>query len=126
MGSISCPVGTFLDDESSGSPDRRTALVTKELQRFNIDIAALSETRLSDEDQLIEDKSGFTLFWVGKTKREKREGGVGFAIRTILVEQVEQPTSINDRTMKMRVPLSCGRYLSMLSFMLPHRRHPEN
>ena len=65
---------------------------------------ALSETRLSDEEQLIE-KSGFTLYWVGKPKVEKREGGVGFAIRTSLIKQDEQPTSI--------------RYLSMLSVYAP-------
>ena len=68
---------------------------------------------------MIEEESGFTLFWVGKPKGERREGRVGFAIRTSLVKQVEQPTSINDRIMKMMVPLSCRRYLSMLSVYAP-------
>ncbi|XP_068208701.1 uncharacterized protein [Palaemon carinicauda] len=35
-------------------PHRRTALVTHAPQRYNIDIAALSETRLSEEDTLTE------------------------------------------------------------------------
>ena len=112
-------VRTLLDLDSSNRPERRTALVTRELRRLNVDIAALSETRMSDEDQLTEVKSGFTLFWVGKPKGEKREGGVGFAIRTSLVQQVEQPTSINERIMKLRVPLTCGRYLSILSVYAP-------
>jgi len=35
-------------------PERRTALVAKELQCYNIDIAALSVTRLADEGSLKE------------------------------------------------------------------------
>ena len=111
-------VRTLLDREASSRPERRTALVTSELGRLNIDIAALSVTRLSDEDQLTEVSSGFTIFWVGKPKGEKRDGrrgGVGFAIRTILIDQLECPCSINDRIMKLRVPLSCGRHMSILS-----------
>ena len=90
-------VRTLLDREASSRPERRTALVTRELQRLNIDIAAHSETRLSDEHQLTEVNSGFTIFWVGKPKGEKRDGGVGFAIRTTMVEQLECTCSINDR-----------------------------
>ena len=102
-------VRTLLDRETSSRPIRRTALVTRELERLNTDIAALSETRLSDEDQLIEVSSGFTIFWVKKPKGEKRDGGVGFAIRTTLIDQLECPCSINDCIMKLGVPLSCGR-----------------
>ena len=51
-------VRTLLDLKSSMHPERRTALVTKELQRLNIDIAALSETRLSEQDQITEESSG--------------------------------------------------------------------
>ena len=100
-------------------------MVTKELQRLNIDIAALSETRLSGEDQLIEMKSGFTLFWVGKPEGERRDGGVGFAIKSSLVDKIERPTSVNDRIMKLRVPLSCGRHLTMLSVYAPTMQASE-
>ena len=93
--------------------------MTRELGRLNIDIAALSETRLSEEDQLTEKGSGYSIFWIGKPKGEKRDGGVGFAIKSDLVEKVERPYSITDRIMKMRVPLSCGRYLSILSVYAP-------
>jgi len=44
-------------------PERRTALVAKELNRYNVDIAALAETRLSDENHLVEVGAGFTFFW---------------------------------------------------------------
>ena len=90
-------------------------MVTKELQRLNIDIAALSETRFSDEDQLTEESSGYTIFWKGKPAGTRRDGGVGFAIKTSLISQVEQPIGISDRIMMLRVPLSCGRYLYILS-----------
>ena len=86
-----------------------------ELVRLNIDIAAMSETRLAEEDELIEKGSEFSIFWVGKTKSEKREGGVGFAIKSDLVENLERPAGITDCTMELRVPLPCGRFLSVLS-----------
>ena len=112
-------VRTLLDNDNTNRPERRTALVTKELQRLNVDIAALSETRFSDEDHLSEASSGYTTFWIGKPKGERRDGGVGFAIKTPLVEKVEQPCSINDRIMKLRVPLAGDRYLSLLSIYAP-------
>ena len=110
---------TLLDCDNYNRPERRTGLVTKELQRLHIDIAALSETRLSGEDHLKESSSGYTVFWIGKPKGERRDGGVGFAIRTSLVDKMEQPCSINDRIMKLRVPLACARYLSLLSIYAP-------
>ena len=65
--SIGCwNVRTLLDLERSSRPEWRTVLVTNEWQRLNIDIAALSETRLSGEDQVTEVGLGYTLFWKGK------------------------------------------------------------
>ena len=43
-----------MDRSGSDRPERRTALVGKELSRYGIDIAALSETRLGDEGQVAE------------------------------------------------------------------------
>ena len=48
------------------SPDRRTALVANELKRYNVDIAALSETTFADEGQLTEKGAGYTFFWSGR------------------------------------------------------------
>lgn len=119
-------VRTLLDLKSSAHPERRTALVTKELQRLNIDIAALSETRLSDEDQFTEECSGYTIFWKGKPKGVRRDGGVGFAIKSSLISQIEQPTGISDRVMKLRIPLSCGRFISILSVYAPTLQSPDD
>ena len=118
-------VRTLLELSSSNRPERRTALITKELRRLNVDVAALSETRLSGEDNLLEKSSGYTIFWVGKPAGVKREGGVGFAIKSALVDKMERPSGISDRIMKLRIPLSCGRYLSLLSVYAPTLQSSE-
>ncbi|XP_076041882.1 uncharacterized protein LOC143025761 [Oratosquilla oratoria] len=58
-------IRTLLDSDVNPRPRRRTALVAHELSRYNIDIAALSETRLSGEDSLSEEGEGYTFFWKG-------------------------------------------------------------
>lgn len=57
----------------------------------------------------------YTVFWPGKPKREKRDSGVGFAIRIFMVDKVAQPCSINDRIMKLCLPLAGDRYISPLN-----------
>ncbi|KAJ8032558.1 Craniofacial development protein 2 [Holothuria leucospilota] len=44
-------VRTLLDNPHADRPERRTALVARELARYRVDIAALSETRLPDKVQ---------------------------------------------------------------------------
>lgn len=100
-------------------PERRTALVSKELARFNVDIAALSETRLANEGK-IEECSGYTIFWSGKSENERRIHGVGFAIKTKLVKQHHLiPKAINERLMTMRIPLHFDTYLTVVSAYAP-------
>ncbi|VDL98173.1 unnamed protein product [Schistocephalus solidus] len=45
----------------SNRPERRTALVARELARYKVNIAALRETRFSEQGQL-EMGAGYTLF----------------------------------------------------------------
>ena len=47
--------------------------------------AALSETRLAEEGLLKEVGAGYTFFWTGRKKEERREAEVGFAIKSHLV-----------------------------------------
>ncbi|VDM06090.1 unnamed protein product [Schistocephalus solidus] len=54
----------------SNQTERRTALVTRELVHYKVDIAALSETRFSEQGQLEEGGAAFTLFWSGWPKAE--------------------------------------------------------
>jgi len=48
-----------------------------ELTKYNIDITALCETRLSESGSLNELE--YFIFWIGNPERERREAGVGFA-----------------------------------------------
>ena len=75
-----------------------------ELGHLGIDIAALSETRLSDEGQLEEIGAGYTFFWKGLPAGERRDYGIGIAIRTNLMRQlVELPVGISERLMTLRL-----------------------
>ena len=80
-------VCTLIDSAGSDSPQRRTALVGRVLDRYKVAIAALSETRLAEEGLLKEVGAGYTFFWSGCKKEERREAGVGFAIKSHLVSK---------------------------------------
>ena len=111
--------------DNDNRTERRTAIIASELARYNIDIAALAETRLSGEDQLEETGSGYTLFWSGKPEGERRDAGVGFAIRSSLVDRIERPTGVNERIMRLRLPLASGRFTSLISVYAPTLVSPE-
>ncbi|XP_076038059.1 uncharacterized protein LOC143023423 [Oratosquilla oratoria] len=109
-----------MDRENSSRPERRTALVARELARYRIDMAALSETRLPEEGSVAERKGGYTFFWKGKSKDEDRIHGVGLAIKTSLLKQLpDLPTSINERLMKIRFPLDRSRHATIISAYAP-------
>ncbi|XP_076046084.1 uncharacterized protein LOC143028190 [Oratosquilla oratoria] len=113
-------VRTLLDLSINERPERRTALVSKELARFNIDIAALSETRLSGEGKLEEDGSGYTFVWKGKDEAERREHGVGFAIKTSIFRDHQMTlTAISERLMTLRVPLPDNNFMTLISSYAP-------
>ena len=64
-------VRTMIDSVTDGvtaRPHRRTGLIAHELNRFGVDITALSETRLSGEGSLTEVGSGFTFFLEGVSR----------------------------------------------------------
>ena len=120
-------IRTLLDNNSDKRPERRTALLASELKRYDIDIVALSETRLANEGQVTEVKAGYTFFWKGKTEEEKRESGVGFAIKTPLVDKLEEvPFGTKDRLMSLRLPLQGGRYATLISLYAPTMTHIED
>ena len=100
-------VRTLQDRSSANRPERRTALVAREIARYNLHIVALSETRFADEGQLTEKSAGYTFFWSGRKEEERREAGVGFAIKSSLVNKLDSPPKgINDRLMTVRLPLT--------------------
>ena len=61
----------MLDNDNTGEdarPHRRTALIALELERYGVDIAALSETRLSGEGSIVEVGAGYTFSGRGTLK----------------------------------------------------------
>ena len=115
-----------MDSSSSDRPERRTALVGRELDRFKGEIAALSETRLAEEELLKEVGAGYTFFWSGRMKEERREAGVGFAIKSHLVSKLSWlPKGINDRLMTLRLPLSGKRHATIISAYAPTVTNPD-
>ena len=90
-------VRTLLDLKDADRPQRQTALVARELDRYNIDIAALQETRLEGQGTLQE--NNHTFFWIGKEPGIRREVGVGFTIANSLVKQ--HPTYYTDWYIRM-------------------------
>ena len=108
-------VQTLLDGDNH--PERRKALIAKELARYSDDIAALQETRLEGQGQLKE--SMHTFFWIGKPVG-CREAGVAFAISNTIVSKLPKlPHGISERLIHLRIPLSKDRYLSMINVYAP-------
>ena len=100
--------------------------MAKELARYNIDIAALSETRFPGQGQRTESGSGYTFFWSGKEEGERREAGVGFAIKNSLVRDLRSlPVGVNERIMSMRLPLRGNQHLTLLSVYAPTMTYPD-
>ena len=116
-------VRTILDCSGSDRPERRTAL---ELDRYKVEIAAQRETRLAEEWLLKEVGAGYTFFWSGRKKEERREAGVGFAIKSHLVSIFSGlPKGINDRLMTLRLPLSGKRHVTIVSAYASTMTNPD-
>ena len=113
-------VRTLMDNAQANRPERRTALVGRELSRYKVDIAALSETRLAEEGQIKEIGAGYTFFWSGRATDERREAGVGFAVRNELVNKLSSlPHGINDRLMTMKLTLPGKKQATIISAYAP-------
>ena len=116
-----------MDNPNANRPERRTALVARELCRYNIDIAALSETRFADEGQLTESGAGYTFFWCGRNAEDRRESGVGFAIKNPLIKKLcGPPKGINDRLLTLRIPLVSKKHAIIISAYAPTMTNPDD
>ncbi|BHF76369.1 hypothetical protein SprV_0501946700 [Sparganum proliferum] len=115
------------DNPRSNRPERRTALVARELARYKVDIAALSETRFSEQGQLEEVGAGYTSFSSGRPRTERRDAGVTFAIRNDIVGRLPcLPQGINDRLMSLRLPLRRGgKFATIISAYAPPMTSPD-
>ena len=98
---------TLIDSAESDRSERRISLEDRELGRYDIQTAALSETRLADvgrSKKLVLDtpSSGADA----KVRRGVKQE-LAFPIKTKLVGKLSGlPKGINDRLMTLRLPLS--------------------
>ena len=99
----------------------------RELARYHVDIAALSETRRANEGQLTEEGGGgYWLFWSGRASEDKREAGVAFAIISHLVSKLASiPRSLNDRLMVMQLQLTNKHNATLVSTYAPTMTNSE-
>ncbi|XP_008480910.1 craniofacial development protein 2-like [Diaphorina citri] len=83
---------------------RRTAVIAKELQRYDIDIVALQETHMTGFGRLNERGGGYTYFWSGSNETSNNHG-VAIAVKTKLVSKgvISEPTCINERLMSINI-----------------------
>ena len=89
-----------------------------ELAKYNIDIAALRETRFSESGSL--NDLEYSFFWIGKPEGERREAGVGFAIKKdIFTKLTEMPRPVSDIIMTMRLPMNKDNFTTMIGVYAP-------
>ncbi|BHF78799.1 hypothetical protein SprV_0602191400 [Sparganum proliferum] len=99
-------VRSLLDNPRSNRPERRTALMARELARYKVDIAALTKTRFSEQGQLEEVGAGYT-FWSGRPRAERRDAG----------GRLRNPE--RHRLMSLRLPLWGGKFAIIISAYAP-------
>ncbi|BHF78958.1 hypothetical protein SprV_0602207500 [Sparganum proliferum] len=114
------------DNTRSNRPERRTVLVVRELAPFKVDIAAVRESRFSVQGQLEEVGAGYTFFWSGRLRAERRDAGVAFAIWNNIEGRLPcLPQGINDRLMGLRLPLRGGKFTTIISAYAPPMTSPD-
>ena len=106
--------------DSEDRHQQHSALVARELAWLDIDITALSEVRFAEQDSLREDGAGYTLFWSGKNKDERRLSGVGFMINTSIARKLQNlPVGHSDRIMSLGLPVQNNKFATVLSVYAP-------
>ena len=104
-------VRTLLD--GGDRPERRSAMVALQLASYDIDVAALTETRLEGEGSLIEQGQGYTFFWRGVPSGQPRIHGIALAIKNKIVRSLsEQTVGHSERLMSVRIPLERSKYMT--------------
>ena len=94
--------------------------MARELARLDIDIAALSEVRFAEQGSIWEGGAGYTLFWSGKNKDERRLSGVGFMIKASIAKKLKNlPIGQSDRIMSLRLPIQDNKFATVLSVYAP-------
>nr|VZI04438.1 unnamed protein product [Spirometra erinaceieuropaei] len=80
------------------------------------------------QGQLEEVGAGYTLFWSGRPRAERRDAGLAFVIRNGIVGRLPSlPQGINDRLMSLRLPLCRGEgeFATIISAYAPPLTSPD-
>ncbi|KAL1447535.1 hypothetical protein WDU94_013872, partial [Cyamophila willieti] len=100
-------IRTLLDSAkpTSLTIPRRTAVVARELKRYDIDIAALQETHLKESGQVEEKHAGYTYFWSGCSEDQPNYYGVALCVKSHLIKKgiVSEPNCYSDRIMSISI-----------------------
>ena len=106
--------------DSEDRPQRRSAVVARELAPLDFDIAALSEERFAEQGSLTEDGACSTLFWPGGNNDERRPSGVGFIIKSSIARNLQNlPLGHSYRLMSIRLPIQDNKFATVLSLYEP-------
>ena len=101
----------------------RATLISRELDRLAVDVAALSETRLLDKSEL--ERRRYHFLYSGNPLGEERQHGVAIAIRSKLRALVQHWHTENARIVTARIILRKGRSLMLISAYAPTLTSPE-
>ena len=89
--------------------------MAKELAQLDINIAALSKVCFAEQGSLRKDGAGYTFFWSGKNKNERRISGVGFMIKTSIARELQNlPVGHSDHIMSLRLTIQ-DKFATILS-----------
>ena len=106
------------DHDGADWPEWRTALTAKELARYNVQIAAFGKTWLAEEGQLSKLDLGYTFFSIGCSGYVCCEVGLGFAIKSNLVNKLSvPPNGVYDHLMRVQLPVSGKQHATLVSTM---------
>ena len=101
-------------------PQRRSALVARELFRLDINVAALNEARFAQQGSLGEHAAHCPLSWSRKNKNERRLSGVGFMIKASISKKLQTlPIDHSDRLLSLRLPIQDNNFVTVISVYAP-------
>ncbi|BHF58132.1 hypothetical protein SprV_0100108200 [Sparganum proliferum] len=113
-------VRSLLDNSRSNRPERRTALLAREMAPYKVGIAALSKTRFCEQGQLKELGAGYTFFWNGHPRAERWVAGVDFVIQNEILGRLPcPPRGISNHLIGLHLPLRGGKFATIVSVHAP-------
>lgn len=114
----------MLNRQNVGRPERRSAIISQELVKYDTDIAALSEVSFP-KNCCIREKAGYSLYWNGKAAGERRPSGEALAIRDKRVTKLDN-LAVSDRMITHRIHLSKDRWCTMIAVYAPTMTHCQD